>query len=187
MKQRKRKAWVLWAAVSLAALALTALVIYEQYPQLYMPVRYRETVETQAAEFGLDCALVYAVIYCESGFDAEAVSHRGACGLMQLMPATAEELSRKYGIDYQGKQDLFRPEVNVALGCSFLGELMEHFGDTTAALAAYNAGRARVKGWLKDPECSYDGKTLAEIPYEETKNYVRRVLAAYEKYRRIPS
>lgn len=186
MKRRKhKKSFVVVAVLILVVLA--GILIYFEHPEIYMPLQYQQIVTEQAEKHHIDEALVYAVIYCESGFDSDAVSHAGACGLMQVMPQTAQELAGKYKIPYAMLNDLFDPTINIALGCSFLSELIGHFRELPTAIAAYNAGRARVKGWLAEPRYSSDGKTLREIPYEETKNYVRKVLAAYEKYQKILS
>lgn len=186
MKRRKSKKWPAVFAL-LILFVLAGLLIYFEYPEIYMPLQYQQIVREQAKKHHIDEALVYAVIYCESGFDSDAVSHAGACGLMQVMPQTAQELAGRYHIQYEMLDDLFNPNINIALGCSFLSELINHFRELPTAIAAYNAGRARVKGWLAEPKYSSDGRTLREIPYEETKNYVRKVLAAYEKYQKILS
>jgi soluble lytic murein transglycosylase len=106
-------------------------------------------------------ALVKAVIAAESAFDPEAVSHKGALGLMQLMPATAAEL----GID-----DPLVPDDNVRGGTRYLRLMLDRYGDMNRALAAYNAGPQAVDRFRGVP------------PYRETRDYVRRVLTYYRHY-----
>ncbi len=111
---------------------------------------------------GVEEALIRAVIDVESGFDPEAVSPRGARGLMQLMPGTAEQL----GVD----PDI--PEQNIIGGSRYLHQMLERFGGLEEALAAYNAGPRTVETYQGIP------------PFSETQNYVKQVV---EKYRQLKS
>jgi soluble lytic murein transglycosylase-like protein len=104
---------------------------------------------------------VKAVIAAESSFDADAVSHAGAQGLMQLMPETARTL---------GVKDAFRPDENVDGGTRYLRKMIDRYGDWTRALAAYNAGPSAVDQYRGVP------------PYKETRDYVKRVLNYYRHY-----
>jgi len=116
-------------------------------------------VNKYAKRYGVDKNLVHAVIQQESGGDCKAVSPKGAQGLMQLMPATAEIL---------GVKDPFDPEENIKGGVKYLRDCLRRFNNNTAlALAAYNAGPGAVAKYKGIP------------PYKETKNYVARVLKAY--------
>lgn len=152
--------------------------------QIY-PVKYQEYVEKWADEYSLDRYLVYSVIKVESGFDPDAESHVGAKGLMQLMDKTAEECNIKGGFGYNIPNDLFEPEKNIRVGCSYLRKLMDTYGNMELAITAYNAGTGNVKKWLQNDELS-DGKGgLLSIPYEETDKYVDKVMKAYETYMRL--
>jgi soluble lytic murein transglycosylase len=122
---------------------------------------YDPLVERLGREIGVPPALVKAVIHAESAFDPRAVSHKGAMGLMQLMPATARSL---------GVAEPFAAEQNVEGGTRYLRELRERFGSWTMALAAYNAGPEAVARFGGIP------------PYRETQKYVRRVLTYYRHY-----
>ncbi|MFB5651162.1 lytic transglycosylase domain-containing protein [Leptospira wolffii] len=113
-----------------------------------------EIIRKESSKNHLDPNLVKSVIRAESGFKPSAVSSKGAMGLMQLMPGTADLL----GVD-----NPFDPEENIAGGTKFLGDLMKKFGDTNLALAAYNAGPGAVQ--------KYDGIP----PYKETQDYVKKV------------
>jgi soluble lytic murein transglycosylase-like protein len=125
------------------------------FPQL------EEFITPAAGKHGVDPALVAAVIWAESSGDPNARSHRGALGLMQLMPETAKELGVKRVLD---------PRENVEGGTKYLKRMLEaHQGDVSLALAAYNAGPEAVRRYNGIP------------PYQETRSYVSRVMRVYEK------
>lgn len=152
----------------------------------FYPQRYAAQVSQSAAEFGVEEALVYAVIRTESGFRPEVESHAGAVGLMQLMPSTFEWLQNKHDgeVIYQSSA-LTDPSVNIRYGTYFLSILLERYGDLRTVSAAYNAGTTTVDGWLSDAGYSADGRTLTRIPYEETSGYADKVAGAYEMYRKL--
>ena len=127
------------------------------------PLQYEPLIKRYARKFGVDKALIKAVIHAESDFNPYAVSRKGAQGLMQLMPETAQDLS---------VQDVFDPEENIRAGVQYLKMLLKKFkGDLSLSLAAYNAGPNRVDHFGKIP------------PYRETKDYVKKVLTYYRMYR----
>ena len=130
-------------AVVLAA--STALAFYF----LYLPKKYSQFVERYADECGVDSDLVYAVIRCESGFDEDAMSRSGAIGLMQLLPETANYISRLAGKEHA--PDLYDAESNIRTGVLYLVYLRQRFSTLSEILAAYNAGEGRVNAWLCDP------------------------------------
>lgn len=154
---------------------------YRTVMKLSYPHKYEEFVEKYSAEFGLDSALLYAVIRTESSFDHSAVSSADAVGLTQITPETFEWLRMKLG-ETQGELSLLDPETSIKYGAFFLSYLLDEFGETPIALAAYHAGRGRVNSWLKDPEISPDGKTLTKIPISETAHYVKKVTKAHNIY-----
>lgn len=127
-----------------------------------VPAPFRELVERTAHRYGVDPALVDAVIRAESGYDPQATSPAGAAGLMQLMPTTARGL---------GVSDPYDPAQNVEGGVRYLRGLLDRFGDVQLALAAYNAGPGAV--------LRYGGLP----PYPETRTYVQRVLSAWQRAR----
>ena len=170
-------------------LALAALVVglrwgQEQYLCTAYPDDYRETVQQCAEKYNFDPSLIFAVVYTESNFDAQAVSSAGAKGLMQVTDDTLDWAL--FRLRQRGKQvDLFDPASNIFYGTSVLALLTERFGNEDTVLAAYNAGQGNVARWLRDPACSEDGVTLSHIPYEETRAYVVRVREAQEMYRQL--
>jgi soluble lytic murein transglycosylase-like protein len=103
----------------------------------------------EARDRGFEPGLVLAVIEIESQFDAFAVSHAGAMGLMQLMPATAAYLAERHGVDWYGPRTLFDPAANVLLGVAYLEELRENFDELATALAAYNYGPSAIRSRVR--------------------------------------
>ncbi|MBR5614288.1 MAG: lytic transglycosylase domain-containing protein [Clostridia bacterium] len=149
------------------------------------PIEYQEAVERYAEEYSLDRYLVYAVIKVESGFNENAVSVAGAKGLMQLMETTAQDCNSKADFGYTIPDDLFVAEHNIRLGCYYLRQLLDNYGDIKLAITAYNGGTGNVDKWLKDKTLA-DGKGgLSDIPYSETKRYVKKVIKAYETYNNL--
>ncbi len=124
--------------------------------------RYRDEIATASERTGLAPELITAVIAAESNFDPNAVSSKGAQGLMQLMPATAASL---------GVRNVWDPRQNIRAGADYLARLYAKYDDLTLALAAYNAGEGRVAQHGGVP------------PFREMRNYVQRVLSYYERYR----
>jgi len=125
--------------------------------------RFDVLIKQMASRFGIDAALLRAVISVESGYDPNALSRRGAAGLMQLMPDTA----RRYRV-----KNVFDPADNVRGGAQYLADLLKKFeNDVRLALAAYNAGEAAVR--------KYDGRIP---PYPETVAYVPKVVGIYQRY-----
>ena len=149
------------------------------------PLRYSEIEEREAQAYELDPYLVYAVILAESNFDAQAVSHAGAMGLMQLMPATYEWLAGQDGKTETTQEELLQPEINVKYGCKFLAILLQRYEQIALAVAAYNAGPGNVDSWLENTEYAPDGKHLEKIPFSETEHYTKKVLSNYEAYQRL--
>lgn len=119
-----------------------------------------------ASEYSVDPSLVMAVIHVESRYDAFAVSQVGALGLMQILPSTGRELAERIGIEWNGPATLFDPVANVTLGVAYLRELKDRFGDTGAALAAYNWGPGRIRQRLREGEpmpTTYPGLVFAAL------------------------
>jgi len=146
---------------------------------LAYPRAFWEQVSALAAKTGLDPYLVLAVMREESRFDPRAISPAGAIGLMQLMPYTARTLAG----EEVNTQKLMDPEVSVRYGASYLaGVLREFGGDVTLALVAYNAGPGTARRFARTSRNDPD-VFLANIPYAETRWYVRVVLETYGIYR----
>ena len=135
-------------------------------------------------EFGLDENLVYSVIKVESKFRKDAVSHKGAKGLMQISDITREWAKEEMNL---GDIDIFDPKTNIKIGCWYLNKLYKEFGRLDLVIAAYNGGSGNVNKWLSDYSYSKDGKSLDLIPFEETSMYVKKVTKNYKMYNKLYS
>lgn len=133
-----------------------------QFSSNINPAEYEQIIKTCADKYGVNSCLIKAVIHAESGYNPNAVSRKGATGLMQLMPGTARSLKVSNSLD---------PKDNVEGGVKYLRFLLDTFrGDVSLALAAYNAGMNKVAKFGGIP------------PYAETRNYVNRVLSYMQSY-----
>ncbi|MFQ5586277.1 MAG: transglycosylase SLT domain-containing protein [Thermodesulfobacteriota bacterium] len=161
--------------------------VYSALARLLLPLGYAETVDISASEYGVDPLLIYAVIMQESGFDPESFSRAGAMGLMQIMPATGEYIADGMGeLNGLNRHNLFHPETNIHFGAWYLRRLLERFdGSVPYALAAYNAGPGRVSSWLEGRQGGDMDEFIEDIPFRETRNYVKKVLGYYDAYRRL--
>lgn len=151
--------------------------------ELMYPRPYRDIISGLTERFGAEDNLAWAVMRQESGFDSEALSWVGATGLMQLMPATADDEARRLGV---AVGDLLEPQKNLLLGVSHLSRLLERFKRVDWAVAAYNAGSGSVGRWTKgDRQEVPPDEWIEDIPYDETRGYVKKVLANLYIYRQM--
>jgi len=148
------------------------------------PMPFPDAVREATARGDVDPGLVYSLMREESSFRPDVVSIAGARGLLQLMPDTAERLARALPLPGFTAEDLFDPRTNVRLGADYFASLLRQFsGRTSAAVGSYNAGPHVVVRWLPAGGGSEDDEWVEEIPYEETRAYVKRVLRSAEAYR----
>lgn len=166
--------------IVLMVLAAAAFAYVEQttpdwYARMRYPLRYEHLVTGHARNYELDAALVAAVIYRESKFEADAKSRSGAVGLMQILPETAKGIALNTGGSRFQVEDLYDPEINVRYGSFYLRRLIRKYEDVPLALAAYNAGQANVDGWIDRD---------AGIEFPETREYVDEVLDLRDIYAR---
>ena len=152
-----------------------ALCVFYNKPPDYIISELRSV-----KSYGVEDALVFAVIKCESGFDENAMSLKGACGLMQLNESTFRYICSLKGLR---SDDIFDPSQNIAAGRAYLSYLSERFYGLDEILCAYNAGEGRTRAWLSDKRYSSDGRKIKSIPYKETKEYVARVKTYYYFYK----
>lgn len=155
--------------------------MWEKAERDMYPLKYSEFVDASSEAFGVPKKIIYAVIKTESDYDSTAQSSAGAIGLMQIAPATFEEISRKLGDSYE-KGMMYDPETNIRYGTYYLSYLYRYFGDWDIVFAAYNAGMGNVSGWLEDREYSDEEGNLVNIPFAETQQYVKKVNDAINKY-----
>ena len=168
MRKRPRRRWLLSIAGALCLLMLGLLVTRSLFPLDYVD-SLREACATQ----DLDPAVVAALIRWESRFEADALSPKGAIGLMQIMPDTGAWIAENLGMAVLHPDDLRDAEINLSLGTWYLRSLIDRFGTLNLALAAYNAGPSRVEAWQRD----------SASPYPETEAYIRRIRLSIPLYR----
>lgn len=175
--------------VLLGVVAIIILFVFSLTPypwRLLYPLSFQRVIMKEAEQAQLDPSLVAAVINVESRWRTEAVSRKGARGLMQLMPTTAEWIAEKTGHAAVSEEDLFTPELNIRLGVRYLKDLLTQFdNDETLALAAYNGGRGNVRSWLDEGIWDGTQDKIEAIPFGETRRYVLKVEAQREIYNRI--
>jgi len=141
-------------------------------------------IKHYAQNRNLDPALLCAVILEESRFNPQALSVSGARGLMQILPGTGQQIAKRLKIQLANEGNLFDPEINLRLGSWFLSSLLEEFaGKEVLAVAAYNAGPHKVRQWLVENPAAREDEFVENIPYEETRNYVIKVLNSAQIYR----
>ena len=169
----------------IVALLLGAILFVGSFGlRLWYPLPYRDIIIRASAEHGIDPHLLAAIIREESRFRPRAVSPRGASGLMQLMPSTAEWVAEQAGHEEFELSGLFDPDVNIFLGSWYFSYLLDHFdGDVPLAVAAYNGGLYRVKNWIESGVWTGTVADMHNIPTTETRNFLARVLRSYRVYR----
>jgi soluble lytic murein transglycosylase len=153
--------------------------------EIRLPLRHEDIIKQQAREKGLDPALVAGVIYAESRFRDNQESSAGALGLMQITPDTARDIARESGANTFAIGDLHTADVNIRYGTWRLRDMLRRFdGNTTLAVAAYNAGPGNALRWKREAEAAGVPMTISRIGFPETKHYVEKVLDAQRDYRR---
>lgn len=181
-KLKKNKIKNKFIIIPIAFVFIVCVVVFSAYNlKNYIGVKkYYSAVVEFSEKSGIDPALAFAVIRTESGFNKNAKSNKGAAGLMQLMPETAEYIAQI--IKYKGEINLYDADCNIYLGCAYLSYLLKKFKSENAAVCAYNAGETNVFNWLKNEEFSDDGVNLKKIPYPETRDYFLRVKRYKKEY-----
>jgi soluble lytic murein transglycosylase len=151
--------------------------------RIAFPPAYRDEVVRWAPPAGVPIALLQALMREESALDPRVVSPAGAVGLTQLMIPTAQSVAQRLRLGRPSRGDLMNPPLNIRLGARYLGELIRRFeGQVPLALAAYNAGGGAVSRWLEARRGLAIDEFVEEIPVEETRGYVKRVLRSYAAY-----
>jgi soluble lytic murein transglycosylase len=173
---------VLLAAAAAAAVYITKPDLYARW--LY-PLDHSDLITRSAAQNSLDPALVAAIIFEESGFEDGIRSDAGAVGLMQLMPSTAVWIAGKTGGADFTVADLGEPSINIAYGCWYLRYLIDRYGSSDLALAAYNGGTENTDQWLADARSEgRDFNSDLDVPWTETREYISRVDKTRDIYQR---
>jgi soluble lytic murein transglycosylase len=159
----------------------------EEIWRMLFPVRYWETISAQSARSRLEPTLVLSVIRQESGFEEKARSKANARGLMQILPSTGKKLAKQASLRSFSAKKLYQPETNITLGVRYLASLMQQYGKEELALAAYNAGDTRVDRWLRAFGNVDMAEFVEQIPFSETRGYVKQVLSNKAHYSLLTS
>lgn len=186
MKRRNRLRRRVVLVLALAVIALL-FVRSEWMSRWLYPVHFREEIASVSKDYELDAHLVAAIIRVETNYKPEAVSKKGAIGIMQLMPDTADWIINKGGFKGITPDSISRdPRDGMEIGSWYLNELSRQFGgNMVKVIAAYNAGPGTVNRWLN--EGTWDGEfaTVDQVPYGETRHYIQRVIYYYNKYKTL--
>jgi len=153
--------------------------------EIFFPLNNWETIKQEARRYHIDPYEAAGLIRQESVFSPTAVSRAGARGLMQVMPATGQLISKRQGSGSITASDLFNPTLNVKLGMSYLAQLLDQFGRIEYAAAAYNAGPGRAQRWIAERGSLDIEDWIEAIPFSETRGYVQGVLRYSANYRRF--
>lgn len=158
----------------------------KDYNHLLFPLAFKEEVEREAHRQKVSSALLFALIRQESAFNRKARSPSDAFGLMQLIPLTARAVAKKIREPYRDYRELYRPKKNIRLGTAYFKQLLSQYnGSLILAAASYNAGSRPVKKWRSALDTSRPLDFIENIPYEETRTYVRLVIRNFVVYNKI--
>ncbi len=173
-----RRHFVPWARSGLPTLSRV-------FWEMFYPLGWRAELTEAAGRAAVDPLLVAAVVREESSFHPQARSPVGARGLMQLMPETARPMARARGLSFNNGDLLDDPAANLDMGAAFLAGLLREFGDARLAVAAYNAGPTRVREWWGARRSDDLEVFVEQIPFNETRAFVKRVMLSWDEYRRL--
>jgi len=178
--------WKKIASLIVLGIFIILLINSTWFLKLFYPFPHQSLIIKYSSEYKVDPYLVLAIIRTESRFYSKAHSRMGAKGLMQIMPETGEWIAREMKLADYTEEKLFQPHYNIPMGIWYLSYLDKVFkGDLPKLLASYNAGERKVKKWLNEGIWTGKIQDIDQIPYEETRKYVGRVLFDYQVYKRI--
>lgn len=173
-----RKLWYIAAGIFLAFLLVYSGWLWK----MMRPMLHKDIINKYAGEYKFDPLFVMALVKVESNFSRTARSHRGAIGLMQLLPSTANEMAEELGMDDLSLEDLEKPEINIRLGYHYLAKLRALTGgDVVQMLSAYNAGYQNMLNWKTDNNTL----RVADIGFKETRDFVGKVITTHETLKKF--
>ena len=183
------KAWlkVPFIAVALLAAGSIALFYSDWFQKKYLyPLPYEGLIYRNAMQQDVSPYLVAGVILAESKFIHQARSPKGATGLMQVMPETAQWIAEQMNDGEYSSEDLNDPQINIRLGTWYLASLKKEFSaNEVLMLAAYNGGRGNVKQWMNKYGWDMEFADTKQIPFQETRDYVGKVLKYKKRYQEL--
>lgn len=156
--------------------------------RLIYPIHFRDYITQYSRMNNLNPYMTISLLKEESYFNPEAVSSSNAKGLMQMLPGTAMDIAKWKGLDYVNSSDLFQPQKSIEFGTAYLSHTKELLNNSNLfAVAAYNSGPGAVKNWIKNNPNGDKDQFVENIPYKQTRDYVKKVFGSYWNYRRIYS
>jgi soluble lytic murein transglycosylase len=157
--------------ILLVVLIALLLIRSDWFWNALSPIFYKDILYKYAGVYKMDPLFIAAIINVESKFNPVATSHKGAIGLMQILPSTAEEIAKELHMDYLNIDELYEPEKNIKIGFYYISKLQKKFnGDLILALAAYNAGLSNAEKWQE---------------FKETKTFVKKVMRTYKRFQYV--
>ena len=158
-------------------------LLFYQNSKYFFPQPFSDVISGADKKFNFDKNIIYSIIRQESAFDKFARSHADAFGLMQLIPEVAEKNQKQLDLGYKNPDDLFIPQINVGIGTMYLSNQWRKFSDSfILATASYNAREEAIWGWVKTRYNKNSLYFIEDIPYEETRNYIKLVMRNYLIY-----
>ncbi len=165
-------------------IAVIIIVNFKIILKSFYPLEYKESILEYSELYDVDPNWVASVINTESKFNVDVTSSKGAMGLMQIMPETGAWIAELLRIEDFEEYMIMDPDINIMMGTWYLNRLSNDFnGDFDLVLASYNGGPGNVTKWLGDERYSKDGVSLSDIPFNETKHYVKKVKTNYNMYK----
>ncbi|MNK07410.1 Soluble lytic murein transglycosylase precursor [compost metagenome] len=160
--------------------------LLNDHPDLLFPRPFKDIVAGASEKSGIPQEFIYSIIRQESAFNPEARSPADAFGLMQLLPSVARQLAVQNKLPYSEALDLYKPEINVPLGAFELKSLMKKYDDKfILAVSGYNANASAIRGWLKTRYRPDAVEFIEEVPYEETRAYIKLTMRNFVFYQRL--
>lgn len=184
MKNKK----ILIVGIIVLIIFVFLVVFKDKILKIIYPKTYKEIVFVYADKYNVDENIIFSVIKAESNFKNNAISHKKALGLMQIMEETAKDVAIKYDININldnAQQEILNVQNNINIGTKYLSVLLEKYQNIELAVAAYNAGTGTVDNWIDKGIIQADGSDIENIPYKETNNYVRKILRNYKIYKSL--
>ena len=184
MKNKK----ILIVGIIVLMIVVFLVLFKDKILKIIYPKTYKEIVSVYAEKYNVDENIIFSVIKAESNFKNDAVSHKDALGLMQIMEETAKDVATKYDIKIDlnnAEEEILNVQNNINIGTKYLSVLIEKYQNIELAVAAYNAGTGTVDKWIEKGIINADGSDIENIPYKETNNYVRKILRNYNVYKEL--
>lgn len=185
MKTNSNKNIIRKIAIFLFIIVIILIVTLWMIKTFVFPLKHFDIIKEEAAKNNIDPYLILAIIKAESGFDRNVTSSKQAKGLMQIMDSTAEEMNQDENLDLN-EESIYNENINIALGCKYLASLIKRYnGNYYLAVISYNAGMGNVDKWLKEGiiDSELDDIVNNNIPFKETKDYLKKVINYYKIYR----